>query len=127
MENCYYSMSPCIHNQLRILTNTRNLVIIVLDEKRKYIVKILLSAFNGYRKSFTLREISYLLVILASITLTTQKVKHTCAILKYDILISMKFNLTTLFSSVMFKHITNSLISKCIYVKKYITKDHKTL
>ena len=72
MDKCCDRICSYICAQLEILVNTRSLTLSIPEDKRENLVKIILTAWNNARKSFTLREIATLLGIVAHLAIATQ-------------------------------------------------------
>ena len=128
MENCFKPMHSCTCAQLVIIINTRHLTINILDNKRKDLVKILLTTWSSSRKSITLRDIASILGLVSNLNLTKQWVKCTCIFPHHAVSLVLKFNLKISFASGKFKHLTDLLTSNNINIKNFcLLKAHKTV
>ena len=128
MEKCYDSVCSYLLTQLGILIKTRSLTIRIPEDKRENLIKIIINTWQKARKSFTLREISSLLVLVAHLVMATQWAKRAYIALQHAVFLAIKFNSNTLFSSGKFRKLTDLLTSKDISIKNfYLAKPHKTV
>ena len=117
-----------IRTQLGMFTNTRSLTLSAPDNKRKTLVKIILTTCYSARKSFKLREIVYLLGILAHLSIATEWAKCTCVALQHAAFLAIKLNSNILFSSGKIKQLIDILTSTNISIRNfYLAKSHKTV
>ena len=121
-------MCSCIFKKIGILTNTRILVLRILDDKPKDLVNIVHASWNSSRKIFTPLEVASLIRLIVNLVLTTQWVNCTCVTPHDDILLAVKFNSITVLCSRRFKHLTDILTSKNMTIKNfYLSKSCKTV
>ena len=120
MRKHFKKTCSCVHAQLVVCINTRNLTLSVQHTKR-----VVSTTWNSSRKRFTLREEVFLLGIVHDLVLNAQWAKHTCITLQHAISIVLKFNSNVVFSSDK-NHLTDLLRSKHNNIRRfYLSKAHK--
>ena len=103
-----------------IMIGTRRLTLRILDDESKDIINVLLTTRNCSLKRFTLREVFSLFGLVPILTLTTQWVKCDYIALHHDVLLAIKFNSNTVFTSIKFKNRTDLLTCKSVRIKKLL-------
>ena len=109
---CCKTLCSCSRECLWIVINARKFALSVPSDEHKKLVKTMLNTWHRSRKSFTLREVAYLTGLVVNLTFATQYVKHSCTSLHKIVLLNLKLNSKTVFSSSKFKHPIELLTSE---------------